>query len=198
MGKHERGYPRAERDFYPTPEWVTDQLLEAIQVPELVSVWEPAAGEGHIVKVLQRRGLGVWATDIQRHAELDNLTDFLTDDGPECSAIITNPPFGERGRLAVEFIKKGLHHIRAKRCKMLALLLPADFDSAGGRREFFGSCPEFSAKLVLTRRIIWFRRQDGVTEAPKENHAWFIWHHTESAIMPVLLYSSPSPASLSI
>jgi hypothetical protein len=98
------------------------------------------------------------------------------DEAARFDAIITNPPQGPRNSLAEAFVAAGLRHIG--RGGLLALLLPSDFDSAARRRPLFHGCPWFTAKIVLTRRIVWFERADGVREAPKENHAWFLWQRT--------------------
>jgi hypothetical protein len=70
-------------------------------------------------------------------------------------------------------------------------LLPADFGSAKTRTRFFGDCAAFLAKIVLTRRIVWFNRSDGIREAPKENHAWCVWSRPDALRirLPVILYA---------
>jgi hypothetical protein len=180
MGKHERGYARQERDHYPTPAWVTRALLRLVAV-EGLSVWEPAAGAGDMVRVLREHGGLVFASDIERRGfSLDAVHDFtglpLVALGRRFDAIITNPPFGARGAGARAFIEAGLRQLAPG--GILALLLPADYDSAGGRSQYFGDSVDYVAKLVLTRRVVWFERLDGVREAPKENHAWFIWQRS--------------------
>ena len=102
------------------------------------------------------------------------MLDFLSQREPGLcfDGLITNPPFGHRGRLAKAFIEIGLHRMRDG---FLALLLPADFDSAKTRTGLFGSSPQFVGKIVLTRRIKWFEHPTGRKAAPKENSAWFLW-----------------------
>src|SRR5262245_26829057 len=146
MGKHETGYPRVERDYYPTPSWVIDALVEHVDI-EGLRVWEPACGDGRGAEALKTRGAIVQATDIEDrgYAHLDGLADFtlpsqlgLFDTGGHAvrlNAIITNPPLGPRGTLAVAFIEAGLVVMEDG---FLALLLPADFDHAKTRRRLFG------------------------------------------------------------
>jgi hypothetical protein len=45
--------------------------------------------------------------------------------------------------------------------------------------------------IVLTRRVVWFQRDDGVREAPKENSAWFLWQRNPLRLRrpPVILYA---------
>jgi hypothetical protein len=47
------------------------------------------------------------------------------------------------------------------------------------------------AEKVLTRRIVWFRRRDGIREAPRENHAWFVWQQSVLRVRhsPIVLYA---------
>src|SRR5215467_12258700 len=101
----------------------------------------------------------------------------------------TNPPFGQGGRQATAFIEVGLRRLPVG--AMLALLLPCDFDSAKTRARYFGDRPEFVGKIVLRERIVWFQRDDGVREAPKENSAWFIWQRSLLRIRrpPIILYA---------
>jgi hypothetical protein len=194
MGKHETGFARVDRDFYPTREpWVTEALLAHIDLRDLV-VWEPAAGQGHMAEVLKTSGAErVFCTDIvDRSYPLDALHDFTSNRRPDFAssvyAIITNPPGGPRNTTAELFIERGLQHIWHG--GLLALLLPTDFDSAGRRRQWFADCPWFCARIALTRRIVWFERQDGTREAPKENHCWCIWQRTalRTRPAPITLY----------
>jgi hypothetical protein len=197
MGKHETSYARVARDLYPTQErWVTEALLVHVQLVG-VTVWEPAAGRGDLVTVLRDSGARVVASDIADHGfPLDALIDFTTGQVPPApfASIVTNPPGGPRNTLAERFIETGLKHL-AHGVSLLALLLPVDFDSAGRRRRFFADCPWFAAKIVLTRRIVWFPRTDGVRAAPKENHAWFVWQRMllRTRTPPLVIYA-PAPS----
>jgi len=197
MGKHEAGYARVARDLYPTRErWVIEALLAHIQLAGVI--WEPAAGRGDLVTVLRDSGARVVASDITNHGfPLDTMLDFTTGQVPPApfEIIVTNPPGGPRNTTAEAFIATGLKHL-THGVSLLALLLPVDFDSAGGRRRLFADCPWFAAKIVLTRRLVWFPRTDGVRAAPKENHAWFVWQRTalKTRTPPLMLYA-PVPSA---
>jgi hypothetical protein len=71
------------------------------------------------------------------------------------------------------------------------LLLPCDFDSAKTRASYFGDSPHFVGKIVLRQRIVWFKRDDGERENPKENSAWFLWGRSLLRIHrpPIILYA---------
>jgi hypothetical protein len=201
MGKHETNYARVERDYYPTPPWVVDALAEHVDLTGKI-IWECAAGGGQMAEALKAAGAAqVYATDVANYGyPLDATFDFVTGPTPKLrfDLIVTNPPWGQGGRLAVKFIEAGLHHIANG--GVLALLLSTDFDSASLRPRLFRNCDHFVGKVVLTRRIVWFRRNDGVREAPKENAAWYVWARPVLRMIrqpPVLLYA-PSVSTCSL
>jgi hypothetical protein len=187
MGKHEVEYVRVERDNYPTPPWCVRALAEFV-VLEGRTIWECAAGDGAMVRALEAQGARVYASDIEPRPELAETFDFLAPGLPaglgRVDGIITNPPWGSGNRLAVEFVKAGLARITAHG-GFLALLLPADFDSAVTRLALFQH-PYFLARIALTDRPAWFARPDGRRPQPKENCVWHVWSRP-------LLRSPPPP-----
>lgn len=63
---------RAERDFYPTPSKLVKVLLDRVEVSDLL--YEPCAGEGHIVRpLLEQTNCPIIASDIQLSAEMSEL-----------------------------------------------------------------------------------------------------------------------------
>jgi hypothetical protein len=190
VGKHEIGFARVERDLYPTPRWcIEEALAEHIDLAGL-SIWEPACGDGGMVEALKAAGASVYATDIHDYGYALDELDFSTGKRPKrrFDGIITNPPYGDRAKLAERFVEVGLQHIAAGD-GFLALLLPVDFDAAKTRRHLFTGCPHFAGKIILTKRIIWFANPHQ-REAPKENHGWFIWNRSViRGRQPVTLYA---------
>ncbi len=213
MGKHGTEHPRVARDLYPTPAWCTLALLEYIDVAGK-RVWEPATGNGHMAEVLKAAGASVYCSDIHQYDyPLDQQFDFLSSHGlrqlsfdwmAANSAVnhdplwfdwcISNPPFGYRCGLITPFIKAGLSRLGPNGA--LALLLPVDCDSAITRVACFRDCVEFDSKIVLTKRIIWFKRNDGKREQPKENHAWYIWRRSRAPTSPRRILYAPSAGEL--
>jgi hypothetical protein len=190
VGKHGTEYVRADRDHYPTPGWVVEALAEHVELAGK-AIWEPAAGTGEMVAALRAAQARVYATDIHHYGfPLDATADFLIAalSQRHFDAVITNPPYGERNKMAESFIEAGLWRVR-DRGESLALLLPNDFDSTKGRPQFFADCAEYAGKIVLTQRIVWFERADGVREAPRENHAWFLWAPCVLRRPPIVLYA---------
>jgi hypothetical protein len=141
----------------------------------------------------------VYTSDIvDRGNGQDEVLDFLSAQIPKLAhfdLFATNPPFGQGGRLATAFIEAGLRRLPIG--GTLALLLPCDFDSAKTRAHYFRDCPHFIGKIVLTQRVVWFERNDGVREAPKENSAWFLWVHSPLRVRrpPVILYAPAADAA---
>jgi hypothetical protein len=171
MAQRGSGYERKPNDAYYTDAWVTEALLPYIP-SRIVAVWEPAAGQGGIVDVLRNEKFAI------RSSDLSQGYDFL-DSSLDVEAIITNPPY----KLTKEFICHAL--ARTQRLRgFVAMLLSTDYDHGKTRRHLFGGCPQFAKKLVLTKRIVWFRP---VIASPSSNHAWFMWDWRQKS-MPTIAY----------
>ena len=81
-----------------------------------------------MARALEAAGAHVTPFDIADYG-YGGVRDFLRDEFPEqFDGTITNPPYGPRGKTAEAFIETGLRRLGNG---FLALLLPADFDSAG-------------------------------------------------------------------
>ena len=158
VSQRSSGYRRIERDLYETPEWVTRALLP--HLGKVTFVWEPAAGLGKMVRVLESAGLQVLSTDISVGQ------DFLLAERKAVDAIVTNPPYS----MAQSFIEHALELMKGG--GKVAMLLRTDFDHARTRAHLFHGCEAFAKKLVLTKRIVWFGRPGA---APSFKHAWYIW-----------------------
>jgi hypothetical protein len=190
VGKH-GSEERISKDHYPTPEWVTTLgLLSYIPVGGL-HIWEPAAGRGNMARPLMAAGAKVFCSDIHDYGwPLDACHDFtkpLPVLGQQFQGIVTNPPYGKGGKLACEFIERGIEYI-TRYPAFLALLLSTDFDSGKTRRAYFADCPQFAARVIMTERIVWFKNSDD-DHGPKENHCWYIWDARKAPkSCPVTLY----------
>lgn len=175
-------YPRQPREAYYTPDHATQVLVDALPVLAMggYEVWEPAAGAGHVARVLARL-FPVTASDIQPAAE--TVFDVRTADFFGCRAdwilsrqrlaIITNPPYGVQNRLACKFLHHAMTYAADTR-GLVALLLPFEFDAAASRDDLVGNHPAFAAKITVGRRIRWLNIPQK-ENSPMGNHAWFIW-----------------------
>ena len=216
MGKHGSDYVRPDKDFFPTPAWVVEALAQHVNLKGK-RIWECACGTGEMAEALLSCGATVYATDVVDRGDKKQAgsLDFLADSiAPvqEFDGIVTNPPFGPRGKLGEAFIESGLRRI--KDAGFLCLLLPSDFDAASTRARLFGDCPQFVAKITLRKRIKWFDRPvpcrpcggtgkiDGATclsckgkgekmVGPKENHCWMVWQSNlvSQRRAPLIMYS---------
>jgi hypothetical protein len=97
-------------DYFPTPPWATRALFRHV-VPraEGKSVWEPAAGEGHMAEVLREYMQPVIASDVHDYGRGYLVGSFVgvgLDVMPAQTVdrVITNPPF----TLAIEFAERTL------------------------------------------------------------------------------------------
>jgi hypothetical protein len=204
MAQRVSGYVRRELEFYPTPFWVVHALAEHIDLKGK-GIWEPACGTGEMCDAILAAGAAnVYATDIKDYGYrgFSGELDFVSGQSPAIThydGILTNPPYGERGKLAELFIEHGLRRISDY--GFLALLLPSDFDAASTRAKYFRDCPIFAGQVTLTKRIKWFdedipcKKCDGTGKileikcktckgtgmtrpGPSNNHAWFVWQRT--------------------
>ena len=132
---------RRELDFYPTPKDVTIALMEFLNL-EKTNIWEPACGNGAMVKVLESYGHNVTGTDITEGY------DYLKINGTGlANVIITNPPFS----LSDQFIEKAL-----KEADIVCMLLKSQYWHAKKRRRLFiNNLPSYI--LPLTWRPDFFR-----------------------------------------
>ena len=124
------------------------------------NVWEPACGDGSMVKVLEKYFDRVVATDIQYG------TDFLTAEMPDgIEWIITNPPFS----LAEQFIRK------AAECNVpFAMLLKSQYWHSARRKKLFDEIRP-SHILPLTWRPDFTGKGSSLLDMQ-----WVVWARTDS------------------
>ena len=93
----EQGYVRPEDDFFETPELATCAMLNNINIPEDVTLWECSAGNGAISKILEQIHPKVLSTELSADRYGIGGVDFLTkgkDYIPQGRFwVVTNPPF---------------------------------------------------------------------------------------------------------
>jgi hypothetical protein len=151
-------------DFFPTPEWATYALIdnEKFEGP----IWEPACGDGQMVRILETTGCPVEATDLFDRGYGEPGVDFLKTERL-VDNIVTNPPYNA----AEGFVQAGLAQSRRK----MALLLRLAFLEGGNRqRTIFSKTPP-ARVWVFSERITFYpagavRAGSGTTA-----YAWFVW-----------------------
>lgn len=164
-------YGRRESDFYPTPPEATAALMKFLELPESARIWEPACGEGNMVKTMKAFGYEVIGTDIQ------SGDDFLTISAIDCDWIITNPPF----RLAEQFIRRCAEH-----GKPFALLLKSQFWNAARRYKLF---KEITPQMILP--LTWRPDFTGKGQAMMDM-SWCIWELAPKGTTYFLPLKKPS------
>ena len=198
MGKHENGFERVDRDLYPTPPWVIDALAEHVNLAGKI-IWECACGTGMMAEALKANGVARVSVRTSLTTAIPGSTDCSIS-SPVSHQTIDGSTKSSRTRptgCATSW-RKSSSRVGPQRLPpggFPCLLLPVDFDAAKSRRHLFGHSPQFVAKIILTRRIVWFERSDGTREAPKENHGWFLFQrpglngHAPAILRP----GSPNP-----
>jgi hypothetical protein len=192
---HVSGYDRERRDFYATPDWVTEALLQHVSLRG--PVWEPCCGNGAMSTVLTANRYEVISSDIADRGFGTPGVDFLAcrDLPGGCRSIVTNPPYGDTGShtgqarssaAMLRFLQHALA-LTASVQGQLALLVRLQW-IAGRRAADMMSAGPFAAVVVLTRRIQWFD-MGARTNAAQHHHAWVVFDHAHPAGRPpALLY----------
>jgi hypothetical protein len=171
--KSDAGLGRETDDFYPTPAEPTRAFLHAEidRLREFSCVWEPAAGDGAMVREMKALGLNVVHSDLVDrgcNAIVQSFYDFTPGTWPSESAIVTNPPFAEcgwgNGRARWLY-----HALDVLRTPYMALLMNWSFPGAGGLAPFWAKYP--CARVYLMRWKIDFTGQG----APPMLNGWFVW-----------------------
>ena len=181
--KSDAGLAREKGDFYPTPPQPTRALLHA-ELPvlrTLRTIWEPAAGDGAMVREMEALGLPVIASDLIDRGCGATIRSFYDYNAAPASAIVTNPPFSECGWGNGK--ARWLYHaLDTLGVGYMALLLSWSFPGAGGLAPFWQR--HAPARVYLMRWKIDFTGQG----APPMLNAWFVWHgHTEPSETRLLM-----------
>lgn len=172
-------YERVENDWYPTEPACTIALYKYLEEQRLIQkgseIYEPACGDGAIVKVFEERGHKVHSSDLFPQMDGASVKDFLTDDfmidreWPIRPLVITNPPYAMPYiDLFLDRIMDLVHNDGVTG----ALLMRNEVDCAISRRKFFETNPYYFGKLVLNWRPRWI---PGSTGSPRHNYAWYVF-----------------------
>ena len=159
--------PRSKQDFYRTPAWATEALLDVETFEGSIS--EPACGDGAISRLLEQRygTCAVTSKDVEDWG-YGERQDFLTDD-TIYDNIVTNPPYC----LAKEFVQHGLACARSK----VALLLKLNFLEGQERAKWLPHTP-LATVYVFSRRLSFDRSGETGLGKGLLAYAWFVWDKT--------------------
>lgn len=166
------GRERIRGDFYPTPKWAVEALLDREHFDG--DCWEPACGKGDISKVLTNRGYNVYSTDILDYGygipDLDFLIEnsLFADKHRMVDNIITNPPFN----LAVDFINQSKRFANYK----IAMFLKTTFLEGVERKTMWKDKQFPFKKMYQFSRRVSFGKEDKTHKAGgMMAFAWFVW-----------------------
>ena len=170
--------PTDALDFYPTPPWATRALFENELLGESAaamkaqSVWEPAAGEGHMAEVIKEYSSNVAATDVHDYGKGYGVGSYIGA-GPDVQAdkavdwVITNPPFNK----AQEFLDRAL----CEAVMGVAFLLRTAWLEGGDRyRDIFSQTPP-TRVAVFSERVPMAKGRWDPEGSTATSYAWFIW-----------------------
>ncbi|WP_309086438.1 hypothetical protein [Chelativorans sp.] len=191
--KRADGLERERDEFYPTPPEPTRALLsaEGERLREFPLLWEPAAGDGAMVRELERAGISVTASDLVDRgcgAQIRSFYDFACAPAP---AIVTNPPFAEcnwrdgRGRWIY-------HALDVIGVEYMALLMSWSWPGAGGLAPLWQK--HRPARVYLMRWKIDFTGQG----APPMLNGWFVWDrkHAGETVLRMLDRTDPAQSEM--
>lgn len=166
-------------DFYPTPPWAARALMIvlaqlSVKWPMLdQTLWEPAAGQGHMAETLRPFFRQVYGSDVHDYGCGYDVGSFVGhgQDVAECPLapdwIITNPPF----TLAASFILRALREAR----EGVAMLLRTAFVEGADRYQklFRDQPPTVLAPFAERVPMVKGRWDPAATTAT--SYAWFVW-----------------------
>lgn len=167
----QRSEPHSSLDDFPTPPWATRALLHYLPVPFFpfadLSVREPAANRGHMVKPLSEYFGTVEASDIHDYGAGFPVQDYLFGPHPaRTDWTITNPPF----RLAERFIKRGLE------CSdHVAVIVRSAFLEGVGRHRDLFSQHRPSMVLQFTERVVMHKGKLSPRGSTATAYCWIVW-----------------------
>jgi hypothetical protein len=162
-------------DFYPTPPWATLALIDNERFEG--RIWEPACGDGTMVRVLQGSGQLVDASDLYDRGYGEIGVDFLKAKR-NVENIVTNPPYNS----AEGFVDAGLRQSTQKLCLLLRL---AFLEGANRQRTIFAKTPP-ARVWVFSERITFYPTGAVVKGTGTTAYAWFVWDKQSGSLVTEL------------
>ena len=175
---------REQDDYYATEPKATELLLELEEFDK--NIWEPAAGEGHISKVLEEHGYNVRSTDLV-YRGYGEQGDFFKYKEPFDGSIVTNPPY----KYCTEFVEHALELVTEG--NKVAMLLKLQFLESSKRAKLLKKYPPkkiwvSSRRLLCAKNADFERMRKGGGSAIC--YCWFIWEkgYTGETVIDIFNY----------
>jgi hypothetical protein len=144
-------------DACQTPPYALDPLLPYLN--KFKTIWEPAAGEGYLVRALEDHKFNVVASDILKRK---NFFDYEPASPWDC--IITNPPFSVKFKWLARCYQLG---------RPFALLMPVETLGARTAHKLF---KHHGVQIILLDRRVNFKMPfKGWDSSAQFPTAWFSW-----------------------
>ncbi len=171
---------RVTNDHYPTPEGVTNALLDMLDARGFrlqgANVFDPSAGEGAILDVCAARGACGSGIEIEPDMAMVSCAkghsvregDALQCEWSTYDLLIMNPPFS----LANEFAERAAHWAHQHKRVACALLRLSFFESTKGRAALHTVFP--ADVHVLHPRP---RFRSDTKGSDNSTVAWWVWRH---------------------
>lgn len=157
---------RQTHDYYATEPKATELLMGLETFNN--TILEPACGEGHIGKVLEKYGYRVIGQDLIDRGYGTGGIDFLTQFPVEQDVdVITNPPYS----MARQFVEKSLEIIPTG--NRIAMFLKLTFLESQDRSGLFSEHPPEVIYVSTNRLRCGLNGEFGKGSAAC--YAWFIW-----------------------
>ncbi len=154
-------------DFYPTPRWATQALVDHESFKG--TVWEPACGDGAMSEVLEENGLRVFSSDLHVRGFGKSGVDFLKYDTGVWPNIITNPPYNLAGEFVLRALKKSE--------KKVSLLLRLAFLEGAARQQNIFQKTPLARVWVFSERVTFYPKGEERASGGTTAYAWFVWEH---------------------
>lgn len=146
-----------------TPAYALDPLMPYI--PRDWVLWEPAAGEGNIVKALREQGYTVIGSDLLTEGigeGVEGGRNFFNWQPPHFDAIVTNPPYS---------VKFDFYRRCYQLGKPFALLLPVEALGVGAAQKLYKV--HGHEQLLLDKRVNFKMPHKGWASGEWRSTAWF-------------------------
>lgn len=167
MSATNRSNVRHPDDFYRTPKWCTELLMDYLSLPKEARILDIAAGDGAILDVFKEKGHHTYGIEINEQRCVDanenhimELGDYLETSRFEKYVVVTNPPY----KLAMEFMSKAV-----KENEIVCSLLRLPWLASSKRKEWLKKNTPTVA--VLSKRPSFTGNGTDATD-----YAWMIWN----------------------